>query len=283
MKQLVRLAPLAAALSLLLTTGCSQSTAPGVTVGVSQSTSTALASAAMGSDLQVADASLHGGCNGVGLPLRIPPTGCPYDAGTGWSVCTSTGAGGITRTLRYQFRDAGGAAQPAFDDTLTASIEVQSTIIGTTRRNGHTRTVDDHRDLIVSGLAGEETTRTWNGTGSTSHSDSSGAGLRTVQSNTTVADVVVPAPFTRDSWPLSGTITTHLVTSSGVDVTLVLTFNGTRYASLTVNGVTTTVDLGRWLHRGDRTRLDDDDRDDHDAQGEQGDDDQGPGGHRGDH
>jgi hypothetical protein len=268
MKQLVRLTPLAAVLSLLLITGCSKSTAPGVSTGVSQATAVDLASAAMGSDMQVADSSSHGGCNRVGFPIRIPPTGCPYDAGTGWFICTSTGPGGITRTRQYQFRDAGGTAQAAFDDTLTATVEIQSSVTGTTRHNGRTRMVDDHRDLIVSGLAGVGTTRTWNGTGSTSHSDSSGAGLRTVQSNTTVADVVTPAPFARDSWPLSGTITTHLVTSGGVDVTSVLTFNGTRYATLTVNGVTSTVDLARWLHRGDRTRLDDDDRDDHDDQGD---------------
>jgi hypothetical protein len=277
MKQLVRLAPLAAAVSLLLIAGCSKSTAPGVMDPGSQATSVDLASAAMASDMQVADSSFHGGCNGVGFPIRIPPTGCPYDAGTGWFVCSETGPGGVTRTRQYQFRDAGGTAQAAFDDTLTATVEIQSSVTGTTRRHGHTRTVDDHRDLTVTGLAGVETTRTWNGTGSSSHSDSSGAGLRTVQSNTTVADVIIPAPFRRDSWPLSGTITTHLVTSGGVDVTSVLTFNGTRYASLTVNGVTSTVDLARWLHRGDRTRLDDDDRDDHDGPG--GDD--GPDGHRG--
>lgn len=272
MKQLVRLAPLAAVLLVALIAGCSKSTAPDMDP-LSQATSVSLASAAMGSDMQVADAVLHGGCNRVGFPLRIPPTGCPFDAATGWFICTSTGPGGITRTLQYQFQDAGGAAQPAFDDTLTASIRIQSSVTGTTRRHGRTRTVDDHRDLSVSGLAGQETTRTWNGTGSTSHSDSSGAGLRTVQSSTTVADVVIPTPFVQDSWPLSGTITTHLVTSGGVDVTAALTFNGTRYASLTVNGTTTTVDLARWLHRGDRTRLDDDDRDDHDGPGD--DDDQG--------
>jgi len=279
MRQLVRLAPLAAILFVPLVAGCSKSTAP-VMDSVSQATATDLASAAMGSDMQVADSSFHGGCNRIGFPIRIPPTGCPFDAGSGWFVCTETGPGGITRTRQYQFRDASNTPQSAFDDTLTASIEIQSSVTGTTRRNGRTRTVDDHRDLTVTGLAGHETQRTWNGTGSTSHSDSSGAGLRTVQSNTTVADVVIPTPFERDSWPLSGTITTHLVTSGGVDVTSVLTFNGTRYASLTVNGVTSTVDLARWLHRGDRTRLDDDDRDDHDGQGD--DNDQGGDHHGGD-
>jgi len=272
MKSLVRLAPLAALLFLALITGCSKSTAP-MMDGTSQATATDLASAAMGNDMQVADSSFHGGCNGVGFPIRIPPTGCPYDAGTGWFVCTSTGPGGITRTHQYQFRDASNTAQSAFDDTLTATIEIQSSATGTTRHNGRTRMVDDHTDLTVTGLAGHETTRTWNGTGSTSHSDSTGAGTRTVQSNTTVADVIIPAPFKRDSWPLSGTITTHLVTSGGVDVTSVLTFNGTRYANLTVNGTSTTVDLARWLHRGDHTRLDDDDRDDHDGgPGNRGDD-----------
>lgn len=264
MKQLVRCIPWAAASCLILLAGCSKSTAPLMDAGT-QASSTALASAALGNDLQVADSSAHGGCTGIGFPLRIPD-GCPYNAGTGWFTCTDVGPGGLTRTFTYQFRDAGGTAQPAYD-SLTASIEVVSSVQGIVRHNDHTRTVDDHRDLTISGLAGRETTRTWNGTGSTSHSDSSGTGLRTVQSTSTIADVVVPAPFARDSWPLSGSITTHLLTSGGIDLTSVLTFNGTRYASLTVNGTTTTVDLARWLHRGSGARLDDDSEDDHEHDG----------------
>ena len=77
-----------------------------------------------------------------------------------------------------------------------------------------------------------------------------------------MTDVVVPVPFAHDSWPLSGSITTHLVTSDGVDLTAVLTFNGTRYADLTVNGMTTTVDLARWLHGGNGGRSDDDEDED---------------------
>ena len=68
---------------------------------------------------------------------------------------------------------------------------------------------------------------------------------RTSTAATTVADVVVPAPFGRESWPLSGTISTHLVNSDGLDLAAVLAFNGTRYATLTVNGATVTVDLAR--------------------------------------
>ena len=274
MRPILRLTPWALALPLALIIGCGRSGAPvAPTNGAGQATATQLSAAALGSDMQVAESALMGGCNSVGFPLWIPrgiPGGCPYDAATGWFTCTMNGPSGLTRTLTYQFRDASGTPQSAFDDTLTAEVQVKSSVVGTVRTRRHTRTFDDHRDLTVSGLAGKETSRTWNGTGSTSHTDSSKAGLRTAQSNTTVEDVVIPTPFVRDSWPLSGSITTHVVKSSGVDLTAVLTFNGTRYATLTVNGTTTTVDLARWLHGG-RGLDDDDDREGNDD-GDQGDD-----------
>jgi hypothetical protein len=268
----VRFAPLAATLLLALNAGCSKSTAPGGAPmdPATQTTSIALAAGALSSDMQVADAASRGGCNGAGLPLRIP-SGCPLDPATGWFTCTSTGRNGLTRTFMYRFLDQGGATQAAFDSLTTASVELASTVSGTIRRARRTRTVDDRLELTISGLAGSETSRTWNGTGSSSRSDSSAAGVRTSQSNTTVADVVVPVPFTQDAWPLSGSITTHLVTSGGVDLTAVLTFNGTRYASLTVNGTTTTVDLARWLHRGNGGGPDDDeDGDDQDGEDDDG-------------
>jgi len=218
------------------------------------STAAVLASGAFGSDMQVADSSARGGCSGIGLPLRIPG-GCPYDAGTGWFVCAGTGRDGLTRTFKYQYRDAAGSAQSAYD-SLTASIQVVSSRQGTITHGNVTRTVHDDLDLTIRGLAGNETTRVWNGTGSSSRAD--GTGTFIMQSTTTLADVVVPAPFTRDAWPLSGSVTTHLVMMGGIDQPSVLTFNGTRYATLTVNGTSTTVDLGRWLRDGSGAGMDDD-------------------------
>ena len=262
-KHIARLTPLALTLWLCWVTGCSKSTDPGLTAADarSQATATEMAAAALGNDLQVAASSARGGCSRVGFPLRIPSS-CPYDPATGWFTCTDTRPSGVTRTFTYQFRDAAGAAQPAYD-SLTAEIQIMASVVGTSRRHGRARTFDDHLDLTISGLAGRETTRTWNGTGSTAHTDSSESGIRTVQSNTTVSNVVIPVPFAEDSWPLSGSITTHLVTSGGVDLNAVLTFNGTRYADLTVNGMTSTVDLARWLHGG-RGLDDDEDGDDGD-------------------
>ena len=61
----------------------------------------------------------------------------------------------------------------------------------------------------------------------------------------TVADVVVPHPRNedRDPWPLSGTITTHVVGSvtrseetRSFERTVVITFDGTQYAKAVVNG-----------------------------------------------
>ena len=198
--------------------------------------------------MQSADSLQHGPCGAIGFPIRVPPAGCPYDAATSWFTCgPEIGEDGITRTFAYQFLDAGGAPESAYDSVSTASIHVTSHRGGTVTRNGRTSGVEDDRDLTLSGLEGDETTRTWNGAGSSSRRDSTTGSARTASSVTTIADVVVPAPFARDSWPLSGTITTHLVTSDGIDQTSVITFNGTRNVPLTIGGVTVTIDLARRL------------------------------------
>jgi hypothetical protein len=74
----------------------------------------------------------------------------------------------------------------------------------------------------------------------------------------TIVDVVVPHPRTADSWP-EGTIEreVHVVVLVDgevfreVDRTVVVVFDGTQYALMTVNGETFTIDLAeRRIHRG---------------------------------
>ena len=64
------------------------------------------------------------------------------------------------------FYDAAGDMMDAYDAELTASINIVVTASGTVEREGWTATVSRNRDMTVSGLAGPETSRTWNGTGS---------------------------------------------------------------------------------------------------------------------
>jgi len=156
----------------------------------------------------------------------------------------------------YQFLDAAGNPQADYDTMTTATIKYSSTVSGTIDWDHRWSQVDDSRELTESGLEGHETTRTFDGTATMSHRDSvwtsdSTRALRSSTASTTVASVVVPAPFQRDSWPLSGTITTHLTNSDGLDLTSVLTFNGTQYVPLAVGNSTYTVDLGGHCLRGE--------------------------------
>ena len=184
-----------------------------------------------------------------GLPLSIP-SGCSFDAGSQSFVCgPNTLPNGLVETHSYQFLDASNAPQSAFDSLTTASIHFTSKLSGTT--TGHYSKVDDQHDLTVSGLAGVETSRTWNGTGTSAHEDSLGHARIKTHVSTSVSNVVLPVSRTNNPYPLSGTITTHTVVSGGlmpIDETVSIAFDGTRYATLTINGVTYKVDLGRLPH-----------------------------------
>ncbi len=118
-------------------------------------------------------------------------------------------------------------------------------------------TVDRQSDLAVTGLAGAETRMTWNGTGSGSmthahRSDGSEPARQYEMAFTAVTSgVVIPVPRTPTSWPLSGS-TTHQATikftggekdGATEQRNVTVAFDGTQYATVTVNGETFTVDL----------------------------------------
>jgi len=170
--------------------------------------------------------------------------------------CESHTRGGLTVTRTCVFKDAAGNVQQAYDPNTTASVAIHAVIDGEVSHDRWSATVHRVRDLVVSGLAGDETTRTWNGTGSSSvsrsrHADGNAARTYDVTGDLTVTNVVIPAPRTDDSWPLSGTITKHFtikVTGGPRDGqtherTVTVTFNGTRLVPIVVNGETFTLDL----------------------------------------
>ena len=160
----------------------------------------------------------------------------------------------FSRTV--SFFDAAGNPQDAFNPLTTESIHMLIEMSGAVERDGWTATIARSRDVTVSGLAGEETERTWNGTSSTEvtrsqHLDENGTRSYEMSGVGTIEDVVRGVPRDENPWPLSGTITRSItvVITNGPngDVThertVVITFNGTQFVTLAVNGEEFELDL----------------------------------------
>ncbi|HEY2379341.1 MAG TPA: hypothetical protein VGH98_25385 [Gemmatimonadaceae bacterium] len=228
--------------------------------------------------LTASDMTMSGGAVqdvvGSGLMLsRTPVTspsyawtfgdGCTYSSSTGRFTCSAITAGGLTLNRDYAFYDAGNVAQSAYDASLTASANFHVSVTGTHTADNGQDVVNRDRNLTVTGLAGAETSRTWNGTGT--RSDNGYRNLSdvkrsyTVNDNVTVSNVVVNLPRSSNPWPMSGTITrqisgtasvekTGVSKSFSVTKTVTITFNGTQDATVSVGGNTYTLDLstGTW-------------------------------------
>ena len=215
--------------------------------------------------------AMHGPGGGFGFGLRPDLDRFSCDSIVHESVT-------IIRTCSYE--DADGVAQAAYDSNTTATVTVHTEFSGAIDRGRWSATMDRTSDLVVSGLAGANTTMTWNGA-------SSGASSRVRQSDSsetrqydmtfagTITDVVIPVPRTETSWPLSGIIAREVTVTfiggprDGTTITrsTSLEFNGTQYATLTVNGETFQVDLARRKCHRDHDGHQDNDRDydDHDG------------------
>ena len=184
--------------------------------------------------------------------------GCTYSASTGRFTCPAITAGGLTLNRDYAFFDANQTAQSAYSASTTASANFHVSVTGTHVVDNGQDVVNRDRNLTVSGLAGAETSRTWNGTGTRNDN-----GYRTVNDvkrsytvndAVTIASVVVNLPRSSNPWPMSGTITRQIsgtasVTKTGVSKsfsvtkTVTITFNGTQFATVTVGTNTYTLDL----------------------------------------
>ena len=162
----------------------------------------------------------------------------------------------LTGNRSVEYFDAAGNQQDAYDELTTASIHVVSERSGEFSREGWSATVSRSRDMIISGLEGEETTRTANGTGSAEivrsrHLDGGGERSYDMSGESTIQNVVHAVPREDNPWPLSGTISRHMtvviVNGPDGDATVerdaVVTFNGTQFVTMTVNGESFEVDL----------------------------------------
>lgn len=178
--------------------------------------------------------------------------------------CDDVTRQGLTVTRSCVFKDAAGNTQAAYDSLTTASVQVNATVKGEVTRGPMSMTVDRTREMVVTGLAGRETTATWNGTGRgtmTRVRTNENGDTRQYEMTYTVrrTNVVVPVPRTATSWPLSGTVTKSYTVkftggpNDGKTVTreVVITFNGTATPVATINGEAWELDLS---NRGKRRR-----------------------------
>ena len=238
---------------------CADSTAPAGNVSDAMLTHDAATDAGAAAALDVSQMSASESAAGVpSATAGASSTACTYSATTGRFTCpTTTTAEGLTLDRSYAFF-GGGAAQSAYDATATDSINFGWALSGALTGAAGTAWVNASRSMTVSGLAGTETQRTWNGTGSRTDSSTASSDGRTrrtkLQANSVVSQVVFKLPRSTYPYPQSGTIT-HDATvtayfegakgSSSRTATrhAVVTFNGTRTASLVVGTTTCTLDL----------------------------------------
>ncbi|MDA0313163.1 MAG: hypothetical protein O2992_13730 [Gemmatimonadetes bacterium] len=162
--------------------------------------------------------------------------------------------GALSGTREATFFDASGSVQDAYDAETTAMIHFVSEVGGDVSRDNWSATLARGRDMTVTGLAGTETHRTFNGSGSEDVSRSrhteEGDRAYAMSGSFTYADVVTPIPGSDPKYPTSGTITRNMTaTRTGTDgsetrtVAMMITFDGDETASITVNGETMEIDL----------------------------------------
>ena len=249
-----RLATMAALALLALTTACSEGggpTTPTAADAARLNADVALATgAAIASDLAVwsgNEAAVSAAFAGGGAP---PAGSCTRSGNV--TTCTGGREGTLEITRTVSFFDAAGAAQQAYDAGTTARVDFGVQVTGSASGAQFGTTVDRERSLSVTGLAGSETQRTWNGTGSgtTTNTFTSSVGTRTVTlvETDTTSDVVWVVSPTRAAYPASGTVvrrmsaTTTVVGDRSASFTATrrvqVTFNGTQRVPLEVSAVT---------------------------------------------
>jgi len=170
---------------------------------------------------------------------------------------------GAERSCTVTYFDAAGNEQAAYDEVTTASMRMVTEINGELEREGWSATVARSREMTISGLEGAETSRTVNGSGSqaitrSNHSDENGTRTYEMFGTSSIDNVVHGVPLEDNPYPLSGSITRDMTVTiiGGEDDgetrsrLAVITFNGTQFATVTVNGETYEIDLAAGRGRG---------------------------------
>lgn len=170
-------------------------------------------------------------------------------------LCDPIEREGIEYTRTITYTNAAGDPQGSYDESSTASIHYEISVVGQRTRERWSADIDRQRSLTVTGLLDGVGEVTWNGTGTgtvlrSRHFDGGDARTYNVASDDQINGVVVPYPREDDSWPLSGSITKSMTmtrtSDEGNDTrtrTAAIAFNGTSIVEVTVERETFTVDL----------------------------------------
>jgi hypothetical protein len=242
-------APISTAADLVVTSDVALVAADGVAEDVDVMTG-------MNGNVGNISASVSGSvANGLGS-WRPGLSGCTFAGGS--FTCPDTLKNGLNVTRVITLKDGSGNPQSAYDSLLTASIHIVADISGDRTHGPWAATVARHRDITITGLLGTETSRTVNGTGTESVSQSrvtaSGSTRSyTITGTSTISNVVMPVRPADggNGWPTSGTITrTMTITlTSGPNAgrtetkTMTITFDGTSTPSGSIDGQGFTIDL----------------------------------------
>ena len=168
------------------------------------------------------------------------------------SADTTFSRGNVTITLGRTFFDAGGNELQQWDPSATR-VRIDSWIRGSVTGLGYQATFGRTGVLDIDGLAPAADTLVFSGTATdtTDATFTSIEGMRTVDVHALGNRALTAIKKLKDSninpWPLSGSATWNLAVDKYAagpggsiqvhwDATAVLTFNGTRFASLLVNG-----------------------------------------------
>lgn len=200
-----------------------------------------------------------------GLPLASSPMSSTSAVGNcTWSVAAQmfqcpdiTTPDGLTLSRVFAFYD-NGMPQQAYDAQATDSIVLGAWIKGTLTSATRTAWLKHGRLMVLGGLSGTETQRTWHGEGSrddSAHVNTDNVARTThFMSEDKFNDIVYKLPRAEFPFPQSGTITHDVqvsaTTTNGSMATtrsatrhVVVAFNGTRTASVTVGTTACTLDL----------------------------------------
>jgi len=216
-----------------------------------------LDAAVLAADATVEEVTMWTQSFGFGLmptsPATEPTTGS--FAAFGRPGGKGSWSGEFSGTRSKTCYDEQGVEQDECDPLTTESMNVVRSIAGSIVRDNFTAEIARERDMTVSGMLGEETERTWNGSGTSTTARSGVLEDGSERSHSsegafTFVDVVVPIPGSDPRWPTSGTITrqmtmtrTNAEGTTTREVEIVITFDGTAIATAVVNGEVMEIDL----------------------------------------
>ena len=164
--------------------------------------------------------------------------------------------GEFEHTRTVSFFGEGNVPQNEYHPTDTKWIEIISEMSGEVSRDQWSATISRSREIEITGLLGEETERKVNGVGTefstrSRHSDELGTRTYTMSGTSIITDVIHGVPRSEYPHPLSGSITREIEVTitngpNGDETrsrTVVITFNGTEFPEMTVDGEPFDVDM----------------------------------------